>query len=217
MLPLEIVKIALTGVVAACDVPAIMDRADIEWHKIECDTWKCAEINPAVTFRIAHTGSHILLQFHVSDNNLRAEVAEDNGRVWEDSCCEFFVSPDCDDNYYNFECNCIGTLLLHGGWKGTDRGNAPEEVYGTIGRWSSLGDEAFGYRMGPVEWDLVEVIPATALFNHEIKDFSGRKMKANFYKCGDKTAMPHFLSWAPIDLPSPAFHCPEFFSEIVFE
>ena len=217
MLPLEIVKIALTGVVAACDVPAIMDRADIEWHKIECDTWKCAEINPAVTFRIAHTGSYILLQFHVSDNNLRAEVAEDNGRVWEDSCCEFFVSPDCDDNYYNFECNCIGTLLLHGGWKGTDRGNAPEEVYGTIGRWSSLGDEAFGYRMGAVEWDLVEVIPATALFNHEIKDFSGRKMKANFYKCGDKTATPHFLSWAPIDLPSPAFHCPEFFSEIVFE
>ena len=217
MLPLEIVKIALTGVVAACDVPAIMDRADIEWHKIECDTWKCAEINPAVTFRIAHTGSHILLQFHVSDNNLRAEVAEDNGRVWEDSCCEFFVSPDCDDNYYNFECNCIGTFLLHGGWKGTDRGNAPEEVYGTIGRWSSLGDEAFGYRMGPVEWDLVEVIHSTALFNHEIKDFSGRKMKANFYKCGDKTATPHFLSWAPIDLPSPAFHCPEFFSEIVFE
>ena len=38
MLPLEIVKIALTGVVAACDVPAIMDSADIECHKLECDT-----------------------------------------------------------------------------------------------------------------------------------------------------------------------------------
>jgi hypothetical protein len=25
------------------------------------------------------------------------------------------------------------------------------------------------------------------------------------------------LSWNPIDLPSPCFHCPDFFGEIVFE
>ena len=37
------------------------------------------------------------------------------------------------------------------------------------------------------------------------------------YKCGDKLQTPHFLSWAPIDLPKPKFHCPEFFGELVFE
>ncbi|WP_262895053.1 carbohydrate-binding family 9-like protein, partial [Parabacteroides distasonis] len=25
---------------------------------------------------------------------------------------------------------------------------------------------------------------------------------------------PHFVSWSPIDLPEPNFHCPEFFGEI---
>lgn len=28
---------------------------------------------------------------------------------------------------------------------------------------------------------------------------------------------PHFLSWAPIDLPNPMFHCPEFFGKLQFE
>jgi len=46
---------------------------------------------------------------------------------------------------------------------------------------------------------------------------NGKTMRANFYKCGDKLQTPHFLSWAPIDLPKPKFHCPEFFGELVFE
>ena len=36
----------------------------------------------------------------------------------------------------------------------------------------------------------------------------------NFYKCADETMNPHFVSWSPIDLPEPNFHCPEFFGEI---
>jgi hypothetical protein len=37
----------------------------------------------------------------------------------------------------------------------------------------------------------------------------------NLYKCGDKCDTPHFLSWSPIGLPQPDFHCPDFFGEIV--
>ena len=40
------------------------------------------------------------------------------------------------------------------------------------------------------------------------------KIMGNFYKCADDTEFPHFVSWSPIDLPSPNFHCPEFFGEI---
>ena len=39
-------------------------------------------------------------------------------------------------------------------------------------------------------------------------------LRANFYKCADKTKRPHFVSWRPIDLPKPDFHCPQFFGEI---
>ena len=54
-------------------------------------------------------------------------------------------------------------------------------------------------------------------FSHEMADLNGKTMRANFYKCGDLLQTPHFLSWAPIDLPQPKFHCPEFFGEVTFE
>ena len=36
-----------------------------------------------------------------------------------------------------------------------------------------------------------------------------------FYKCGDKTAHPHFLSWNPVGTPAPDFHRPDFFGELI--
>ena len=36
------------------------------------------------------------------------------------------------------------------------------------------------------------------------------RAKANFYKCGDKLPVPHFLSWKPINVPAPDFHLPCF-------
>ena len=41
------------------------------------------------------------------------------------------------------------------------------------------------------------------------------KLQGNLYKCGDKTAWPHFLSWAPIGTPAPDFHCPAYFGEFL--
>ena len=42
-------------------------------------------------------------------------------------------------------------------------------------------------------------------------------MKGNFYKCGDHLSVPHFLSFAPIGVPKPDFHRPEFFCTLEFE
>ncbi len=44
----------------------------------------------------------------------------------------------------------------------------------------------------------------------------GHRAAANFYKCGDETAVPHYGAWSPIDTPQPDFHRPEFFGEVVF-
>ena len=40
--------------------------------------------------------------------------------------------------------------------------------------------------------------------------------RANFYKCADKAAHPHYLSWNRIEIPSPDFHRPDFFGELIF-
>jgi hypothetical protein len=41
-------------------------------------------------------------------------------------------------------------------------------------------------------------------------------IRANFYKCGDSTAVPHYLSWSHIATETPDFHRPEFFGELYF-
>ena len=212
-----LIKLIVASAVDASAVPALMDAQHIEWNAIDCVNWKEYPYQPIVKFRAAHTGEAILLHYQVTEASVRAVALADDGRVWEDACVEFFLSPEGNDFYYNFECNCATKLLLHGGPAGGERPTASEEVLKSVKRWSSLGTEPFEERVGECTWEVALVIPASAIFRHEIETFNGKTMRATFYKCGDKLQTPHFLSWAPIELPQPKFHCPEFFGELMFE
>ena len=216
MKSLVIKKIEAKAVEAAA-VPALMDAAGIEFNPIACVNWKEYPYQPDVKFRAAHTGDAILLHYQVTEASVRAVATADDGRVWEDACVEFFLSPESNDFYYNFECNCAAKLLLHGGPAGGERPGAAEDVLKSVKRWASLGTEPFEERVGECSWEVALVIPASAIFRHEIADLNGKAMRANFYKCGDLLQTPHFLSWSPIDIPQPKFHCPEFFGKIVLE
>ena len=212
-----LIKLIVASAVDASAVPALMDAQNIEWNAIDCVNWKEYSYQPSVKFRAAHTGDAILLHYQVTEASVRAVAATDDGRVWEDACVEFFLSPEGNDFYYNLECNCATKLLLHGGPAGGERPTASEEVLKSVKRWASLGTEPFEERVGECTWEVALVIPTSAIFRHEIDSLNGKTMRANFYKCGDKLQTPHFLSWSPIDLPKPKFHCPEFFGEIKFE
>jgi hypothetical protein len=39
-------------------------------------------------------------------------------------------------------------------------------------------------------------------------------LRANFYKWGDGTSVPHYLTWSHIVTETPDFHRPEFFGEL---
>ena len=39
----------------------------------------------------------------------------------------------------------------------------------------------------------------------------------NFYKCGSKTAHPHYVSWSAIDGDKPDFHRPDCFGKLWFK
>ena len=212
-----VVKKIGTAAVEAAAVSALLDANGIEFNPIEIVNWKEYPYQPVVEFRVAHTGDAILLHYRVTEASVRAVALADDGRVWEDACVEFFLSPEGNDFYYNFECNCAGKLLLHGGEAGTERPGASEEVLKSVQRWASLGTEPFEERVGECTWEVALVVPVSAIFRHEITSLDGQTMRANFYKCGDLLQAPHFLSWSPIDLPQPKFHCPEFFGEIKFE
>ena len=171
---------------------------------------------PEASFKIFHDGTNIYLQFEVTEKDIHSKITEDFGEVWTDPCVEMFIAPD-SDTYYNFECTCIGKMLVacHATGKETER--MPLDTLATIKRIPTLGIDNFDLREGENSRSIIEIIPAATLFNHKIESWDGKRMRANFYKCGDNLPTPHFLSWNKIDYPRPNFHLPEYFGEIQFE
>lgn len=171
---------------------------------------------PLATFNIAHSRTAIYIDFFVRCNYLRAVNTANNSNVYQDSCVEFFVQPDpADNHYYNFEFNCIGTIHAA---RRLDRHSGellPDAALNRVRRVASCGNAPFEEIEGMFSWSLLVVIPFDLL---GIKfDGSPIAMRGNFYKCADMTSVPHFLSWAPITTPTPDFHRPEFFGNIILE
>lgn len=198
-------------------VPALLDKEKVAFQPVNTVNWSAFPYRPDVEFRIAYTQDAILLHFKVREESVRAVAGHDNGPVWEDACVEFFSIPADDGVYYNVECNCVGTLLVGAGVGRENRRHAPQEVMDKVQRWSSLGRENFEERVGDCSWEVALVIPYTTFFLHHITSLEGKAIRANFYKCGDKLRTPHFLSWSPIGLEKPDFHCPEFFGVLKME
>lgn len=216
MKELDVKKVSMANIPVE-SVPALLDEEKVAFQPVNTVNWAAYPYCPDVKFRMAYADNAILIHYKVKENSIRAVAGRDNGPVWEDSCVEFFSVPAEDGVYYNMECNCAGRLLIGAGAGRNGRRHAPQEVLDTVQRWSSLGREDFEERVGECSWEVALVIPYSAFFMHNITSLGGKTIRANFYKCGDKLQTPHFLSWSPIDLEKPNFHCPEFFGELHFE
>lgn len=200
------------------DLPQWLDDLKVDFIPIDVLNWaNDYPYQPSVQFRMVATEQGFVLNYQVSECSVRAVAPQDCGSVWEDSCVEFFSSPADDGFYYNIECNCAGTILVAMGKDRHERTFAPAHVLEGIKRWSSLGRETFDERCEDTTWQVVLLIPYSTYFGHKIEDVRGMRIKANFYKCGDKLNTPHFISWNPIGTPTPDFHCPEYFGELEFE
>ena len=51
-------------------------------------------------------------------------------------------------------------------------------------------------------------------YTEKISSAEGATWRANFYKCGDETSHPHWLSWSPVKELN--FHAPDDFGELKF-
>ena len=216
MKELNVKKVSVANIPVE-SVPALLDKEKVAFQPINTVNWTAFPYRPEVEFRIAHTEDAILLHYKVKEASVRAIAGHDNGPVWEDACVEFFSIPGGDGVYYNMECNCAGTLLIGAGAGRDNRQHAPQEVLDKVQRWSSLGRAAFEERVGECNWEVALIIPYSAFFLHNITSLDGKQVRANFYKCGDGLQTPHFLSWNPIGLEKPNFHCPEFFGMLNME
>ena len=204
--------------VGAVEICRLLDEAKVDFVPVDSHCW-AAEFpyKPKMEVRAAHNGNQLLVNYRVTEECVRAVAPHDDGNVWEDSCCELFLSPVADGTYYNIECNAAGTLLIGFGAGRADRKRAAMEVLDTVDRWTSMGRAPFANIEGERKWQLCLVIPASAFFAHNVQSFDGLSVKGNVYKCGDMLPHPHFLSLFPIDIPKPDFHRPDFFGSVVFE
>ncbi len=177
---------------------------------------------PNVQARVLYDDSNIYVFFRVEDNYVRCVADETHGKVWQDSCVEFFFTPSSDESdirYFNLEANCGGTILFHYGDKQTRQ---PIDVSDCqrIEIFHSLPRIVAEEITEPTLWFLQYKIPMDIIRKYsQIVDEpgSGTIWRANFYKCADKTSHPHWLTWNYVDNPRPAFHLPEYFGTIEFE
>lgn len=195
---------------------ALENKTDL--HPINLVGWKKFPYQPKVNFRISHVDSLLFLKFYVNENHILAKRSSTNSATHRDSCVEFFIDPNLDGNYYNFEFNCIGTTHLAYGPNRQNRTFVDKNLISDqIRVWSTLGNQTFEEKSGNFNWEMVIIIPSSIFIND--KNFSFRELKANanFYKCGDETKIPHYLTWNPVETLNPDFHRPEFFGKLIFD
>lgn len=170
---------------------------------------------PFCAGRIARTEDSLVIDFRVSGLDLRVQNLHDQERIWEDSACEFFVQvPGCEE-YFNFEVNAAGRLVAARGKGREGRVPLPQEALGQIVRITAVDGlpavkEPLDYQ-GLWNWRVMLIIPFEVIGADP--DALPAALRGNIYKCGDLTAHPHYVTWAPVGTSSPDYHRPEFFGE----
>ncbi|MGQ8335238.1 carbohydrate-binding family 9-like protein [Sunxiuqinia sp. A32] len=185
--------------------------SELKSNKIGFSPWNTNEQIPIVSFKIAHTTDDVLLQFSVSEDEILAKYSNHQEPVYKDSCVEFFISFEGDENYYNLEFNCLGTCLAAYGRNRNNRTSLPINLIKEIRSSTNINRQKELFN-----WSLSLRIPSKIFAYNQIAKLSGLKVNSNFYKCGDDLSKPHFLCWNNIETNEPDFHQPGFFGEIAF-
>ena len=157
---------------------------------------------------LRHDGRQLYVSLWAKEKEIRAEYRTAPSPVHEDSCLEFFFMPENEECYMNFEVNPNGVLHLGFGRNREEREAILLPDAGSL----------FGIRTGrtPDGWEVSYRIPG-AFLREYYPDFRfAGILRANVYKCGDRTVHPHYLAWNEVDAASPDFHRPECFGEMAF-
>lgn len=187
----------------------IGDWNDVPVAHIDKRLWT-PEIDVAATAQACYDSQALYLRLTAKEKNIRAEEIGPIGIPCKDSCLEFFFSPvEGDARYFNVEFNPEACMFL--GF-GTSRYDSTRLLLKPSNNFNpcSVRTES--------GWEITYQIPFSfiKLFFKDFVAAPGKKMRANFYKCGDLTVQEHYFSWNPINTPTPDFHRPDCFGELIF-
>lgn len=152
----------------------------------------------------------LYVRLQTLEENILRRFTGDMDPVYTDSCLEFFFCP-VPGRYFNFECNPNGSLYLGFGKSRTERCRLYREDFRKL------------FEIHPFDipggWGIELKIPVSfvQIYVPEFQLHAGLELRGNFFKCGDETAAPHYMSWSKVDVPQPNFHLPEFFGRLILK
>lgn len=184
---------------------------------ISDEAWKTAEIAeincicsekfgfmPKTCAKILYNDYGIIIQMETDEKPLLARFQKQNDPVCKDSCMEFFISPNKnDDRYLNFEFNSLGTMYLA---VRTSRNDAvfpvEDKEFFCV---ENLIDENKWINQFTIPFEFID-----KLFTSHTHTMLG-----NLYKCGEDTEKEHYLSYYPLAAGNDDFHQRTAFGEFV--
>ena len=163
--------------------------------------------------QICYSDEALLVHLSTAEKDIIAQHTGELGSPCNDSCLEFFFCPcEGDGRYFNIEFNSNACLYLGIGSGIHDLvrlvlGNQKERIFAPDITKTDDGWEIF-YRV-PYEF--------IRRFFPEFQVYSGKRIRANCYKCADNSNPPHYLAWSwDADAPL-SFHNTKCFGVMTFE
>lgn len=169
---------------------------------------------PCVVADLAYSEEGLLIHYFVHGEDIRTTSPGDGNYVHEDSCVEFFMQREAGESYINFEFNAAGVCYAAHHKTIKEATLLSAEEFASIKRIATYQGQKLEQQDGLYNWEVTVLIPWTTMGYDE--GVIPHSMRANLYKCGDKTAHPHFVSWSPVVEVEPAFHRPQYFGELLF-
>ena len=189
-------------------------KDQIDWSvlpngKLEFFNWEGENAyRPETEFMLAFCGDSLSVRMLSCENDVRATYTEVNSPCWQDSCMEFFFAPFGKENgYINIEVNPLSAYLAEFGKERCERVllNSLTDENPVVE--SSCSDKGWS-TMITVPYLLIEDV-FKRHFDPLDSDFY-----ADFFKCGDLTDHPHWLSFTPMGENPPGFHDPNCFAKV---
>ena len=181
---------------------------------------------PAARLRLLYDDTALFGRFDVTEPLLLARHTLHQSLVCQDSCVELFLQPAPHSGYFNFEFNALGTMqvfyivdpacLTH-----IAQHPAPNTVLSTtqlslIRTATTLQAPIPKPTSTRTKWSVSFSIDWN-LIRHFVPAFTpSGTCRANFYKCGDLTPLPHWASWSDIG-EHLSFHQPHTFGVLEFQ
>lgn len=171
---------------------------NFDWNKIPSVDLEYSYRTPVpeikASAKLCYDDDNLYVLLSAIEKNIRAEEMIPYGESCNDSCLEFFFCPvENDPRYFNIEFTPNKCMFL-------GYGSGLSDLLRLIPDYS---DNIFDAKTIYSEkgWEIEYKIPYSFIkrFFPDFKVYSGKRMKANFYKCGDKTLQPHYLSWSKIN------------------